>query len=33
MELDDFSPWRIKPKGDFKLNDIDTLPKAKDLPT
>jgi PPK2 family polyphosphate:nucleotide phosphotransferase len=33
MELKDFSPWRVKPKGDFKLNDIDTLPEAKDLPT
>ncbi len=33
MEHKDFSPWRVKPKSDFKLHDIDTLPKAKDLPT
>jgi len=33
MELKDFSPWRVKPKGDFKLNDIDTSPKTKDLST
>jgi hypothetical protein len=33
MEHKDFSAWRVKPKSDFKLHDIDTLPKTKDLPT
>jgi PPK2 family polyphosphate:nucleotide phosphotransferase len=33
MDHKDFSPWRVKPKSNFKLNDIDTLPKAKDLPS
>ncbi len=33
MEHKDFSPWRVKPNSNFKLHDIDTLPKAKDLPT
>ena len=33
MEHKDFSPWRVKSKSEFKLHDIDTLPKAKDLPS
>lgn len=33
MEHKDFSPWRVKPNSNFKLHDIDTRPKNKDLPT
>ena len=33
MEHKDFSPWRVSPKSDFKLSDIDTSPKSNDLPT
>jgi PPK2 family polyphosphate:nucleotide phosphotransferase len=33
MELKDYAPWRVKPNSDFKLHDVDTLPKTKDLPS
>ena len=33
MEHKDFSPWRVKPNSNFKLHDIDTRSKNKDLPT
>ena len=33
MEHKDYSPWRIKPKSSVKLNEIDSLPKPKDLPS
>jgi PPK2 family polyphosphate:nucleotide phosphotransferase len=33
MDIKDYSSWRVKPNSEIKLDDFDTRPKAKDLPS